>query len=64
MPISEIEPKPPFNLKCSQKIFSEEEIAILERYGGEFERLTIGERLPKTPAQQRFVDVDSPEIGH
>ena len=45
-----------FVIRCSRAIFSEEEVAILERYGREFERLAKGERVATTAAQQRFVE--------
>ena len=45
-----------FVIRCSRVIFSTEEIDLLERYGGELERLASGERPPETAAQQRFVD--------
>ena len=45
-----------FVIRCSRAIFSTEEIANLERYGRELERLANGERAPKTAAQQRFVE--------
>ena len=47
--------KPAFQIRCSREIFTEEEIGILERYGGELERLANGKRLPTTEAQRRFV---------
>ena len=51
------DPKRPFVIRCSREIFSDEEIEILEQYGRQFELLANGERLPKTEAQQRFVEV-------
>ena len=45
-----------FVIRCSRAIFSEEEIAVLDRYGCELERLANGERAPETAAQQRFVE--------
>ncbi len=46
-----------FVLRCSQEVFSKEEIATLEAYGAQFERLCDGRRKPATPAQRRFVEV-------
>ena len=57
MPRPGPERKRPFIIRCSREIFSEEEIAILERYGRGLERLANGERLPETEDQQRFVEV-------
>lgn len=45
-----------FVIRYSREIFSTEEIAILERYGRELERLANGKRVPETAAQQRFVE--------
>lgn len=47
----------PFEIKCSREIFSEEEIAILEKYGNVFQKLMDGERAPQTDAQHRFIEV-------
>ena len=44
-----------FKIRCSREIFTEKEIGILERYGGELERLANGKRLPTTEARRRFV---------
>ena len=50
-------PRRDFGFRCSRDIFTDDEIDILERYGGEFERLTDGRRLPTTAAQRRFIKV-------
>jgi len=47
----------PFVIRCSREIFSEEEVRILERYGGQFQRLVGGDRTPETEAQRRFIEV-------
>ena len=49
--------RPPFVFRCSREVFTEEELEVLEEYGRGLERLATGERLPDTPAQQRFVAV-------
>ena len=46
-----------FEIRCSREIFSEEEIAILERYGRQFEQLMSAAVTPKTKAQQKFAHV-------
>lgn len=45
-----------FVIRCSREIFSTEEIAVLERYGRQLERLANGKRAPETVAQHRFVE--------
>jgi uncharacterized protein YifE (UPF0438 family) len=52
----------PFTIRTSQEIFSAEELEILKRYGTQFERLMKGERLPETPAQERFIKVCKNEV--
>lgn len=46
-----------FVFECSREIFSKEDICLLKRYGGQFQRLMDGSRAPTTDAQQRFVEV-------
>lgn len=46
-----------FVLGCSQEIFSDEEIELLERYGHWYRRLACGELRPETEAQRQFVEV-------
>ena len=45
-----------FVIRCSQAIFSTEEISILRQDGSKMEMLANGERQPKTSAQRRFVE--------
>lgn len=45
-----------FLIRCSRAIFSTEEIAVLEQYGGRMEGLVSGELAPESAAQRRFVD--------
>ncbi|MFC1731370.1 DUF413 domain-containing protein [candidate division KSB1 bacterium] len=47
----------PFKINCSKEIFSDIEIEILEEYGRQLQRLMDGDRLPRTEAQRRFVEV-------
>ena len=46
----------PFTILCSKAPFSMDELDILRRYGGEFERLSNGEPAPATAAQEQFVE--------
>ena len=47
---------PAFTIRCSRAHFSVEEVDILQRYGRGFERLSNGDRAPRTEAQKQFVD--------
>ena len=49
-------PRPAFIIRCSRRIFSEEEIETLERYGAQFEGFLNGRWTPKTENQRRFVE--------
>ena len=46
----------PFTILCSKAPFSMDELDILRRCGGEFERLSDGEPAPTTAAQEQFVE--------
>lgn len=54
--------RPPFVLRSSREVFTDEELEVLEEYGRGLERLADGKRLPNTPAQQRFVAVVRGEL--
>jgi uncharacterized protein YifE (UPF0438 family) len=52
-----------FRVDCSHKIFSDDEIAILEKYGHWFQALETGELMPYTDLQKEFVRVARGERG-
>jgi uncharacterized protein YifE (UPF0438 family) len=45
----------PFELACSETIFSEDELEFLEDYGGFLEALTKGEITPINDEQKHFI---------
>ena len=51
-----------FVIRTSKAIFTQAEIEYLERYGDKLEELMNGVRLPKTPAQKRFIRVCKDEV--
>jgi uncharacterized protein len=50
-----------FTIECNKKIFSPEEIAILEKYGHWFDALTSGNLIPLTDMQNEFIKVANGE---
>ena len=46
-----------FVIRCSQAIFSDAEVEILEDHGKRLERLGDGRQRPVSPAGRRFVEV-------
>jgi uncharacterized protein YifE (UPF0438 family) len=48
-------PAKPFEWGCSQSVFTEDEIDLLDRYGRIFQQLASGEREPRNEAQERFI---------
>ncbi|MCU0358783.1 MAG: DUF413 domain-containing protein [Cyclobacteriaceae bacterium] len=52
-----ISEKGPFIIDCNLKIFTDEEIQILKKYGHWFHALTHGDLNPFTLAQARFIKV-------
>lgn len=51
-----------FTLDCSPKIFSSEEIHVIEKWGHWFSALLSGELKPFTEAQTRFLRVMNREV--
>lgn len=51
-----------FSLDCSPKIFSHEEIQVIEKWGHWFHALLSGELKPFTGAQVRFIQVMNREV--
>lgn len=52
-----------FHIDCDLKIFSQEEIEIIEKWGHWFMALVSGELKPFTESQERFIKVMKGEIG-
>jgi uncharacterized protein len=51
-----------YSLDCSPKIFSREEIHVIEKWGHWFNALLSGELKPFTDAQVRFIRVMNREV--
>lgn len=52
-----------FHIDCDTKIFSQEELEIIEKWGHWFIALVSGELKPFTESQEKFIEVMKGEIG-